>query len=467
LGSLPSNTVANPKGKLKTITTQSGHVLDGPTVVTPPLFINPEDDECVEETLTDSDLAEYTFKVPPPPVKKYKPQEKDEVQIHKFWQMFKQLHINITLADALFLLPKYQKMLKALLSNKEKLQELANTPIKENCSTIILKKLLEKLRDPGKFLIPYGFSELKCKTLADLGANINLMPLSVCKKLVAPILSTKEPEYSTSMGYEHPNVTPKTKTDEIINSSVEELIPILSKNMVTSEDKKECDVPVCENSPICDDHFDILYDSNNDDILSNDDDFEDIEYVELSLSDLEIVSVEEENKLLSINRLIANIKSLNDNPTLDCVLYSSVLIPTSEESNNSLSDNFSPEFETFAIIRKRREVNNISDDSLNELLLEEADLFLASDNSIPSGIKNFSNDSEGDIRFLNALLIDDSIPFPNNESSESDFDNLSFPRPPPEPPDAEFDFKLDSREEILVVMNDKLECLDPRDEIES
>nr|GEW26543.1 reverse transcriptase domain-containing protein [Tanacetum cinerariifolium] len=179
-GSLPSNTVANPNGELKAITTRSSIVLDGPFVPTPPPFINPEVDECVEETLMDQDLAEYTIKVPPPPVQKYKPpsqrdfvvyqrdplhlnipypsrmlkqkqQEKYEVQIHKFWQMFKQLHINITLADALILMPKYQKMLKALLSNKEKLQELANTPLNENCSAVILKKLPEKLRDPGKF----------------------------------------------------------------------------------------------------------------------------------------------------------------------------------------------------------------------------------------------------------------------------------------------------------------------------
>nr|GEV33299.1 copia protein [Tanacetum cinerariifolium] len=170
--SLPSNTVANPKGKLKAITTRSGIVLDGPSVPIHPPFINPDEDERVEETLTDPDLAEYTIK-----------QEKDEVQIHKFWQMFKQLHINITLADALILMPKYQKMHKALLSNKEKLQELANTPLNENCSAVILKKLLEKLGDPRKFLIPCGFSELKCKALADLGASINLMPLSVWKKL--------------------------------------------------------------------------------------------------------------------------------------------------------------------------------------------------------------------------------------------------------------------------------------------
>nr|GEU93164.1 reverse transcriptase domain-containing protein [Tanacetum cinerariifolium] len=101
--------------------------------------------------------------------------------------MFKQLHINITLADALILIPKYQKMLKALLSNKEKLLELANTPLNENRSAVILKKLREKLGDPWKFLIPSDFSELKCKALADLGSSINLMPLSVWKKLVGKL----------------------------------------------------------------------------------------------------------------------------------------------------------------------------------------------------------------------------------------------------------------------------------------
>nr|GEV60324.1 reverse transcriptase domain-containing protein [Tanacetum cinerariifolium] len=112
-GPLPSNTIANPK----------------------------EEDGRVEETLTDPELGEYTIK---------------------------KLHINITLADALILIPKYQKMLKALLSNKEKPLELENTPLNENCSAVILRKLPEKLGDSEKFLIPCGFSELKCKALADL-----------------------------------------------------------------------------------------------------------------------------------------------------------------------------------------------------------------------------------------------------------------------------------------------------------
>nr|GEW66751.1 hypothetical protein [Tanacetum cinerariifolium] len=183
-GSLPSNTVTNPKGKLKAITTHSGLVIDGPTVPTHSRSINSEVDEHVEETFMDPDLAEYTIKVPPPS----KQQEKDEVQIQKFWQMFKQLHINITLADALILMPKYQKMLKALLSNMEKLQELANTPLNENYPAVILKKLPEKLRDSGKFLISCGFGELKCKALADLVTSINLMSLSVWKKLGLPEL---------------------------------------------------------------------------------------------------------------------------------------------------------------------------------------------------------------------------------------------------------------------------------------
>nr|GEZ29604.1 hypothetical protein [Tanacetum cinerariifolium] len=81
-----------------------------------------------------------------------------------------------------------RKMLKALLSNKEKLQELANTPLNENCSAVILKKLPKKLRNHGKFLISCGFSVLKCKAQANLGASINLMPLSVWKKLGLPEL---------------------------------------------------------------------------------------------------------------------------------------------------------------------------------------------------------------------------------------------------------------------------------------
>nr|GFB71812.1 hypothetical protein [Tanacetum cinerariifolium] len=240
-----------------------------------------------------------------------------------------------------------------------------------------------------------------------------------------------------------------------------------------------------------------IHDDVDDLIEIYDDDFEDIEYVEASLLNPEIVSVEEENivqqeeeevnfedisqiqdvdlceKILSIIRLISNIESLNDNSTLDRVL-------NSFESDNSLSENFSPEFKTFCDqLEETRSGNtthanyslpeyglfffeiepdqerlinlikNDISDSSNNPLLEEVDLFLF-DNSIPSGIENFADDLEGDIRFLEELLIDDSIL--SHQSSDSNFeDNPSIPRPPPEPPDA----KTDAGEEIPVMMIDK------------
>ncbi|GKD97332.1 reverse transcriptase domain-containing protein [Tanacetum coccineum] len=82
-GSFPSNTVANPKGDLKAITTRSGLVLDGPSIPMPPPFINPEEDKHVEETLTDLELVEYTIKVPPPLVQKAKPISLNNYVVHQ------------------------------------------------------------------------------------------------------------------------------------------------------------------------------------------------------------------------------------------------------------------------------------------------------------------------------------------------------------------------------------------------
>nr|GEU43311.1 hypothetical protein [Tanacetum cinerariifolium] len=110
-----------------------------------------------EETLMDQDLAEYTIKVLPPLVQKSKPQSQRNFVMHQK----DPLHPNIPYPSRMHKQKqqeKDEKMLKALLSNKEKLLELANTTLNENYSAIILKKLPEKLGDPGKFLIPCGFS---------------------------------------------------------------------------------------------------------------------------------------------------------------------------------------------------------------------------------------------------------------------------------------------------------------------
>nr|GEZ46230.1 reverse transcriptase domain-containing protein [Tanacetum cinerariifolium] len=97
---------------------------------------------------------------------------------------------NILFADALLLMPKFASTIKSLLTNKDKLFELAKVPLNENCSAMLLKKLSEKLGDPGKFLIPCDFLRMDvCHALADLGASINLMPLSIWKKLSLPELT--------------------------------------------------------------------------------------------------------------------------------------------------------------------------------------------------------------------------------------------------------------------------------------
>nr|GEV06522.1 reverse transcriptase domain-containing protein [Tanacetum cinerariifolium] len=73
---------------------------------------------------------------------------------------------------------------KSLLTNKDKLFELAKIPLNENCSTMLLKKLAKRLGDPGKYLIPCDFPGMDvCHALDDLGASINLMPLFIWKKL--------------------------------------------------------------------------------------------------------------------------------------------------------------------------------------------------------------------------------------------------------------------------------------------
>ncbi|GKA57243.1 reverse transcriptase domain-containing protein [Tanacetum coccineum] len=110
--------------------------------------------------------------------------------MEKIFQIFQDLRFNISFADALLLMPRFAPTIKNLLMNKKKLLELAKIPLKENCSAMLLKKLPEKLGDPDKFFIPCNFPGMDvCHALADLGASINLMPLSFWKKLSLPELT--------------------------------------------------------------------------------------------------------------------------------------------------------------------------------------------------------------------------------------------------------------------------------------
>ncbi|GKB08608.1 reverse transcriptase domain-containing protein [Tanacetum coccineum] len=188
-GALLSNTSLNPREDVKGITIWSGITLAGPSVPPPPITSYKEVERDSKPTMDQVHISssESTARVPslvvqPAPISK--PNEIPKQNPH-------QPHIPYpsSLAETLALMPKYAKTLNDLLSNKEKLLELANTPLNENVLAVLLKKLPKKLRELGKFLIPCDFSDLKkCMALADLGASINLMPLSVWKKLMLPEL---------------------------------------------------------------------------------------------------------------------------------------------------------------------------------------------------------------------------------------------------------------------------------------
>nr|GFA55579.1 hypothetical protein [Tanacetum cinerariifolium] len=290
-----------------------------------------------------------------------------------------------------------------------------------------VKNIVEQPTKRGTRIVEslQNFRVIHKKSSISLNNTYQISPVHA----ITPVLLTEELEYSLNMGYEHLSTIPEMESDEITESSVKILLPIPREYKVTSEDKRECDVPVCKDSStfeVCEEHSEILSDPNDDDISSDDDAFEGIEYVEASPLDSEIVSLEEENvvyqedeefdledilqiqyvilreKLLSINRLIADIESLNDNTTPDRVLNSSTSIPIFEESDNSLSNNsllefktfsdhtedtrsgsttahdFFPEYDSFCFeIEPDQErlnsvvMNDISDDSTNDPLLEE------------------------------------------------------------------------------------------------
>nr|GEV13827.1 reverse transcriptase domain-containing protein [Tanacetum cinerariifolium] len=250
-GTLPSNTITNPKEDLKGITNRSGIACKGPTVPTrssPPKVVERET-EVIKDTVPPTNNGS-TKDVQPPvvqvetqvpnfepvvtpvvepveaPVSDPKPNTKPSIpypsrlldqklrdkandQMEKFFQIFQYLNFNISFTDALILMPKFASTIKSLFTNKEKLFELARTPLNEHCSAVLLKKLLEKLGDPGKFLIPCDFPGMdECLSLADLGASINLMPLSVWKMLSLLELS------------------PRCMTLELANRSISRLVRV-------------------------------------------------------------------------------------------------------------------------------------------------------------------------------------------------------------------------------------------------
>ncbi|GJS55352.1 reverse transcriptase domain-containing protein [Tanacetum coccineum] len=226
-GTLPSQTVTNPREHLNLITTRSGKTCEGPStplIPTPVVSTPLKEPEQNPETSMDKvqkPSLESTAQVPPlevhdsifieilkPKAKKtvlepnsprpnsYQPKlpypermkvrenDKPSAQHSRFLKMFKQLRLEIGLKDALVKMSKFNKWLSGLLRNKEKLEEIVITTVNAECSAIIMNKVPGKLKDPGKFPIPCALQELdRTNALANSGASINLLPHSIYKQL--------------------------------------------------------------------------------------------------------------------------------------------------------------------------------------------------------------------------------------------------------------------------------------------
>ncbi|GJX80425.1 hypothetical protein Tco_0328574 [Tanacetum coccineum] len=226
---------------------------------------------------------------------------------------------------------------------------------------------------------------------------------------ITPILPTEEPDNSLSMGDEHLSTIPETESDELIKSSVENLVPSPSESEDFSDIESECDVPVCDDFTTISNPF---FDADDDFSSSNDESFsdEDIpkEIYSNPLFDEEIIS----------DKIDASIVS---SPKFDSLL---------EEFSGELAhiDLIPPRINE-ADLNPRKEFILLR----NLTLMEEIDLFLTSDDSMPPGIENDDYDSEGGIIFFEELLSNDSPSLPINESFH--FDVPSSPRPPAKPPD--------------------------------
>ncbi|GJQ91091.1 reverse transcriptase domain-containing protein [Tanacetum coccineum] len=356
-GSLPSNTVTNPKEDLKGITTRSGAAYQGPTIPTSSPKVVEHRTEVTKDIIFPTNKR-ITEDVQPPvvpvenqnpvseqvdaPVSAPMPNPKSSIPYPSRQNDEKPRE------NALTLMPKFTSTLKALIGNKEKLSEMARTPLNEHCSAVILNKLPEKLSDPGRFLIPCKFPEMdECLALADLGASINLMPFSVWKRLNLP------------------NLTPTCMTLELADRSISRPIGIA----------KDVNVKVgVFQFPA--DFVDITYNLDQTSRYS-------VNYNDMTANQIDVVGLaceEYSQEVLGFSDVIA---SGNPTPGYDPIV-----------------SNSSPTLTPFR-------------DS-DFLLLEEADAFLAlADDPTSPEVDESYYDPEGDILILEALLNSDPSTPPN------------------------------------------------------
>nr|GEV25852.1 reverse transcriptase domain-containing protein [Tanacetum cinerariifolium] len=342
-GTLPSNTISNPKGEMKVVTTRSGLAYEGPSIPTKSLL------EKIDEQNTKEILEEHS--------------NSSGSTTHccqfQFW--------NPIFTDALLLMLKFASTIKCLLANKDKIFELAKVPLNENCSAMLLKKLPEKLGDPGKFLVPCDFPGMEvCHPLADLGASINLMPLSIWKKLSLPELTPTR----MTLELADRSITPDPRVPLILGRSFlrtgRALIDVYGEEITLSVNDESITFNLNQT---------MRYSSTYDDT---------------SVNRANVIDVACEDFMQDFLDFQYNPKS--SSPTL----VSDDLISESDASK----------------------VPIVKSSSLTLTLFGESDFFLVeikdfmNDDSIPIGIENSVYDPDGDILFLEKLLNEDPFQIP-------------------------------------------------------
>ncbi|GJR40936.1 reverse transcriptase domain-containing protein [Tanacetum coccineum] len=303
--------------------------------------------------------------------------------------MFKKIHFNISFSEAFAHMPKFAKMVKDLLTNKEKLLEIANTPVNENYSAVILKKVppekTQKTTGTGRFPSSCEFYGLEsCMALANLGASINLMPLSVWITLSLLELST------TRMTLEL-----ATRTIAVPEGIAEDVFVQVGKftfpaDFVVVDYEVDPRVPLILGRPFLR-MAHALVDVYDEKLTLRVGDEELVFNVESaskhpqkhsdnSLQKIDILDTICDDHVYEVLNFQKSINTTSSNPTL---------------SLDPMVESLSPSLTPFG-------------DS--DFLLEETDAFLSLDDSIPPGIDNDTYDTEGDILFLESLLNDNPLP---------------------------------------------------------
>nr|GEV40377.1 reverse transcriptase domain-containing protein [Tanacetum cinerariifolium] len=481
--------------------------------IQPPLFhvqVQVQEDKPVEEPSVVIPKAKANLPFPSR-LTKEKIREKDDILVAKFMEIFRDLHFELSFADDLVHMPKFAPMFKNLLNNKNKLIELTKTPLNENCSAVVLKKLPEKLGDPGRFLIPCDFLEFdSCLALADLGASINLMSLSIWKNLKLPklndtkmVLELADRTISKPTGVVE-NVFVKVggidfDSEEIENFLNDNLIPvgvedspfnmeedILFLESLLREDPSPLH-PIIPNQiklPMEEPKhsFNMGYEHFNTNLVTKD-------VAESSTKNL--IPIPHESKVVLENGS-KSIEHVNDNSsvftTTSNLLFDNDKINSDEitshvesnydESTSNLDtvkfdylDEFYGPFIPIHILEEER-IRREHTDYINRMEM----LFIINPPPHPStyantNVESFSSveneDSDEEVDAVDDLCVDNFIQNSEHEYSESedtDFNNPPVPLPPPKPPDKEFDFEIAFGDKISVVRNTivKFECIDAR-----